>query len=441
MKTIHIQSKYFWILTTALTALVVSSPGYALSPIGLTTYGGTGDQTGTGIAATSSGIYFTGQNGDQGVVGQYTPSLGPTPVWNRNWGGGSDEFNGVAATENGVYAAGRSYNFTSDTVGDKEGKGISVKFNTDGTASGGIAGAVWSRQTPTAPGGFPYGGHEWLTGITAAKEGSQNYLYTAGIGERTGFTSNFGTFLSKLDESGNVLWTKNDFTFSNASNQPAVASTGANVYMATRSDNAGEHPYLKSYDTNGNLLWAKTSPITGEYLGVTTANNQIFAVGQAPISFSNTDLLFESWDSVGNQLWSKTYDRNSAEDTLNGVFAYNDHLYAVGSTKGNDAGGKDGIILDIDMLTGNLLDFILWGGTADDLFTDVTMLDSKLYAVGTTKSYGGGGNDIAIVSFSLPSNNVPEPTTISLFVFAFISLRIFTSGNSRNSLARQKIHN
>ena len=52
-----------------------------------------------------------------------------------------------------AFAVGTSYAQTSDTVGGKEFKGISVKFNADGTPGSSVGGAVWSRQTPAPPGG------------------------------------------------------------------------------------------------------------------------------------------------------------------------------------------------------------------------------------------------------------------------------------------------
>lgn len=369
-------------------------------------FGGAGDQAGHAIVATNGGIYFSGTtaNGTQGLVGQYQLTLGPAPTWSRTWGGGqNDYFNGVSATANGVYTVGSSFNFTTDTVGDKENKGITVRFNADGAAGLGVAGAVWSRQTPAPPGGFPYGGGEWLTGLSTANESGQTYLYAVGVGERTGFTANYGTFLTKLDESGNIFWSRNDFTFTNYTNRAAVAATGSGVVVATRSDNSGQHPYLKFYDVSGNLIWSRTSGISGEYLGIATASNKIFAVGKSVVTATDSDFLLESWDSAGNLLWSKTYDRNSAEDILNGVTAFNGHLYAIGSTRGNAVGGRDAIVLDVDLSTGTLLSSSLWGGAGDDSFTGVTISGSKLFAVGSTTSPPANGSDVLIVSWQLPS--------------------------------------
>lgn len=421
-------------LAGALLGVSASFSAYALPEAGYTTFGGTGDQIGTGIAVSGTGIYFSGTTagGTQGVVGQYAPALGPAPVWTRTWGGGVyDPFAGITASGNEIYAAGRSHDFTTDTVGDKEAKGIAVRFNADGSAGGSIAGSVWASQTPSAPGGFPYGGGERLSGVTTAKEGGQNYLYAVGIGERVGFTANYGTFLSKLDETGNVLWSTNDFTFTNYNSEPAVSATGTTVFLAARNDNSGEHPYLKSYDNGGNLQWARTSSVTGEYLGVTTGAGSVFAVGRVPVSSGNTDFLIESWDLAGNLLWTKIYDRNGGEDMLDGVIVHGGHLYAIGSTTGDTAGGRDGAILDIDPLTGSLLDVQLWGGSADDAFADVAVLGSRLYVIGSTNSFGGGASDVAIVSYQLPSNDIPEPGALRLFAASLLACWL---GSRRSSV-------
>ena len=283
---------------------------------------------------------------------------------------------------------------------------------------------MWTRQTPGAPGGFPYGGIEWLTGVATASEGGQTRLYTTGLGQ-VGFSANLGRFVTKLDESGNILWSRSDTTtiiYPPAgttselwgTRTTGIAATGDSLYMASRKEAAGVHPDLKKYDSNGNLLWTRNSGVAGEYRAVTSASGHVYAVGQTNPDTANPDFLIESWDGAGNLLWSKTYDRSSAEDILNGVVFEGGHLFAIGSTKGGTAGGSDGVLLEIDALTGNLIDSTLWGGAADDSFSGLAIAGLRLYAVGSTRSFGAGGSDVAIASFALPADSVPEPPTLLL---------------------------
>lgn len=404
--------------------LLHTGPVLALPFLAQTTFGGAGDEVGTGVAANGGGVYFFGSTATAGgVVGQFSSSLGSSAAWSRTWPGQNDGgFNGGALTNTGVTAVGVSYTQTVDTVGGKERKGITVKFNADGSAGSGVGGAVWSRQTPAAPGGFPYGGHEWLTSVATASEGGQSKIYAVGIGERFGFTQEWGLFVTKLDDSGNVLWSRNDLTPTNVNNMPSITATDNAVYVASRNDASGIHPYLKGYDQNGSLLWSRTSVASGEYRAVTSAGGNVYAVGQTNPDTANADFLIESWDGSGNLLWSRTYDRGSAKDILNGVVFRDGHLFAVGSTTGGTVGGTDGILLDIDALTGNLLDSTLWGGSADDSFNGLALSGSTLYAVGSTRSFGSGGSDVAIASFALPSAAVPEPASLLLSSLGVLGL-------------------
>jgi len=411
----------------AATLVLSATTASAIPLLSQTTFGGAGDESGTGVAANSSGVYFSGSESvGQGVVGQFSSNLGPSPVWSRFWPGSPDGalFNGVALTSSGVIATGRSYYHTIDTVGGKEGKGVTAKFNADGSAGGGTGGAVWSQQTPIAPGGFRYGGHEWLTSLTTVSESGQTMIYTAGLGQ-VAFSHDLGRFVTKLDDSGNILWSRSDTT--TITSPPAgtlseswftrttgIAATGDSLYVASRSETGGLHPDLKKYDSNGNLLWTRTSAAAGEYRGATSAGGNVYAVGQTDPGAANSDFLIEGWGGAGNLLWSKTYDRSSTEDVLNAVVFQGGRLFAVGSTKGGTAGGLDGLLLELDSLTGNLLESTLWGGSEDDVFNGLSVAGSTLYAVGSTRSFGAGGSDIAIASFALNGTAVPEPETLLL---------------------------
>src|SRR5207253_575112 len=107
-------------------------------------FGGPGDENGTGVAVVNAGtddkVYISGwssANGDEGLVVKFNKPVGSNDVtqdWNTAWPGaaGADEFQGVAAMSTAVYAAGRSYSQTTDTVGDKEPKGVTVSFPVTG---------------------------------------------------------------------------------------------------------------------------------------------------------------------------------------------------------------------------------------------------------------------------------------------------------------------
>ena len=89
-------------------------PALALPFVAQTTFGGAGDEVGTGVAASGSGVYFTGIDGasSRGVIGEFISSLAPSPIWSRLWAGpptDPGQFRGVALTSTGVIAVGQSY--------------------------------------------------------------------------------------------------------------------------------------------------------------------------------------------------------------------------------------------------------------------------------------------------------------------------------------------
>ncbi len=105
----------FWGVAAVL--LLHAGPVLALPFLAQTMFGGASDEMGSGVAANGSGIYFSGSTAPgQGVVGQFSSSLTPSPVWSRSWPGPSDGafFSGVVLTSTGVVAAGRSYINTVD---------------------------------------------------------------------------------------------------------------------------------------------------------------------------------------------------------------------------------------------------------------------------------------------------------------------------------------
>jgi len=363
--TLGFARQYFLPLLMLVGALVGASTARAqtsLTLAGTNLFGGAGDQRATAVGIAGGALYFSGvtaANDGDGLVASYALPMANnvTPVWSTIWPGlsGPDDFNGAAVSAEGVYVAGSSYQRTSDTVGGKENKGITVKFPLTGATGGGFGGAIWDQQTPAAPGACLYGGGESLLASLVTIESGNTFVYVTGSGQQNG--ANGGRlFLSKLDANGTVLWTRDDSAsmINNAySVGRGLAVLNGNIYVSGFNSDSGNKCYLRKYDANGNLLWSRATT-TGSYVGVTALGASIFAVGQVG-SGASADFLIDKWDEAGNLAWSQQYDRNSAEDVLNGVVGLGGRIYAVGSTRGGTAGGADAALLEIDPATGNLL--------------------------------------------------------------------------------------
>lgn len=390
----------------AIPLLFSTGVASALTVEGYTTYGGAANDAGTGIAVTGSRIYFSGSMSDsaEGLAGEFPAALPTTPTWTRTWPSltSADWFSGIALTDSGAYVSGTSWGRTTDSVGGKEAKGITVRFNLDGSAGPGYGGSVWDRQTPPAPGGFSYGGYEFLTGVASATQAGQAFVFSAGFGQVSGCDC-WGSFIDKLDEAGNRLWTRSDSTAATYTLlRSAVAAGPDAVYIATSRGNPTTSPYIRKYDAAGTQQWARSSTVSGNYRGVAVSGATVVAVGLASLAGGASDFLIEAWDSVGNPLWSRAYDLGGVSESLDGVVVVDGRVYAVGSMTPAGTGAKsDGIILEVNLTTGDLIDSMTWGGSDDDSFSGVAaaQLDvgPRLFVVGTTRNYGNGGSDVAIL--------------------------------------------
>lgn len=411
-----------------------------------TFFGGTDLEQGTGISVVNSGsvssIYLSGVFPStisplnyEGIALKYTLNAGsftPQFQWNRGYPGvaGEDQFSSVTANASSVFFAGHSFSRTTDTVGSKEIKGIIVNLPTNGV------GTTWEKQTPTAPGAFTYGGTERLLGVTQGVANSQPVLYAVG-GAQSGFFSPSRLFISQVDLAGNLLWTKTDSVGNPVSSGNAVTAVGSSVFVAGSSADSGQsRGFVRRYDDQGNLNWSFTSS-TGQFNAMTydAGTNSLFMVGQT--NGGSPDFLVEKWDTNGNVIWSRTFDRNSGSDVLNGIAISNGVFVAVGTTTGNTAGGQDGIVMQFDPLNGNLINSTLWGGALDDSFSGVSFQGDLLHVVGTTNSFGAGGSDAAYVLYQVAA--VPEPSTILLTSSTAIGIGVYLCRRKRQQvrLARE----
>ena len=381
------------------------------------TLGGSNDARGVGIKYLNGSVYICGDStATGGFLADFSLPLtaNQTPLWNTNWPSANpnDALNAITASTNGVYAAGPNYTRTTDSAGGKEVKGLVVKYPLGGSIGGGFGGDLWDRQTPAAPGAFSYGGGEGLNGITLASENGINYLYACGNSQSGG--ANGGRFyLSKLAEDSTVLWTQTDGAEQvgvQFSAGEAVTVLNTNLYAAGVLNG---QPYLRQYTPTGALIWKRTHTLAGAYLGITAAANYLYAVGYANVAGTNTDFLIDKWDEAGNLVWSRTYDRNTAQDQLNAAVNFNDRIFAVGYTYGQTAGGADAVILEIDPLTGSLLTTNLVGGSRDDKANGVDTDRTNLYVIGETRSFNNGTNQAMLFTFTpqLPTLVIGTPVT------------------------------
>ena len=315
---------------------------------------------------------------------------------------------GVGVSTEGVYLGGQSFNRTTDTVGGKEGKGITVKFPLTGPPGGGFDGSTWDVQSPAPPGAFPYGGGEGLNAATVAIEGGLPFVYVTGNSQSSGING-CRLYVSKLNSAGTLLWTQTDAAATPCSQGLGITTLNGNVYAAGHNDDAGTQVYLVKYAAAGGpAIWTRKSiTFNGSYFGVTAFGGAIYAFGYNQSGVGGSfDFLIEKWDEAGTLQWSKQYDRGSSEDVLYGGVGVGTRIYAVGSTTGGSAGGRDVVILELDPATGNLKSSTLFGGAQDDIAKGAATDGTSIYVVGESRSFASaagnviGQDDLMLLKFA-----------------------------------------
>lgn len=404
-------------------------------------FGGSGNQgaaqDGMGLAVAGSKLYVSGADltlfGGQALAACYTLPPGGSPVWALRWpnmkgnGWWNDEaFPAVAVTEEGVYYAGRSWGQTTDGVGGRETKGVLVKFPLTGATGPGVGGALWIAE----PHFFPYTGIETFIGVAAVREGGSTFLYATGRGQSDG--SNNTAVLAKFDTAGRVLWTKVLGRGEHAewSQGDSVVAHNGSIYVAGYTHWQGiqswlglknpirPHAGLWKVDPNGNVLWARESPQpiyqnSGALIKVAASGKFLYVACTREVGTDGVftyDLLVLKYDEAGNLLWSKEWGSVKDEVSM-GLAVTDNRLYAVGHTTGWVGGGKDVFLVEMDPESGSVLSAVYHGGKYDDVAYEVKVVGTDLHIVGDSKSALEGGNlegqsDLVLLRYTL-SGAVP----------------------------------
>jgi hypothetical protein len=381
-----------------------------------------------GVAVDASGVYVAGSTGgtlpgqiSAGGVDSYLRKYDAsgTELWTRQFGVagvGADQASGVAVDSSGVYVVGV-------TQGALPGQTITVtnaylrKFDTSGSE-------VWHRQFTSL---FP------ATDIARAVDADGN-VYVAGKigGVPQGYPSD--AFVSKYDDAGNLLWTR-QFGGSNFCCSPAedvvngIAVDASGVYVAgstdgllpgqTSSGASQLDAFVRKYDTDGNELWTRQfgtgfaeSAVAiamdasgGVYVAGNTNGRIPNQTGGFEPSAGGVDVFVRKYDPAGNALWTRQFGSAGA-DQVSGVAANaSGEVYVTGDTSGAlpgqiSAGGQDAFVRKY-----NAIGTVIWtsqfGTAAADRATGIAADGSDVYASGFTAGAFAGqtsaGSDDAFI--------------------------------------------
>ncbi|MEI7801785.1 MAG: T9SS type A sorting domain-containing protein [Bacteroidota bacterium] len=227
-----------------------------------------------------------------------------------------------------------------------------------------------------------------------------------------GTTASYGAggddiYLIKLNADGDTIWTK---TYGGSDDEygSSVKQTSDGGYIISGDTKsfgvAGKDVYLIKTDMNGNLSWSKTFGSVGNDYGntvlQTTDGGYLVSGTTENIGAGNYNVYFIKINSTGDTLWTKTYG-GALEDDGNYVIQTSGGGYImIGTTVSFGAGGDDIYVIKTNS-SGDTLWTKSYGGIADDYgFSIDETTDEGFILTGTTKSYGAGDFDCYLLKIN-----------------------------------------
>jgi len=285
----------------------------------------------------------------------------PNWLWAKSAGGTNpDQGNSITTDAVGnIYVTGE-FNSSSITFGTTtlQSAGLSDMFIVKYDAFGNV---LWAKSN----GGIS---NDWGTNITTDITGNiyviGSYLSPSIVFGTNTLTNvgDFDIFIIKYDPFGNELWAKSFGSLSQDYAQSITCDAIGNIYVAggfasssitfgsTTLTNKGQTDiYVVKYDTNGNVIWAKSADGTwGDFVYSITndATGNVYITGKffsPSITFGNntltnagfSDMFIAKYDAIGNVLWAKSANAplNSTGNGISTDVAGN--VYVTGGFEGS----------------------------------------------------------------------------------------------------------
>ncbi len=213
-------------------------------------------------------------------------------------------------------------------------------------------------------------------------------------------------FLTKLDSSGNQIWTKHLGGSSTDLGTWVIETENQDLVVVGRSysyGNGNNNMLLTRFDSSGNEIWTKSFGGTSQdylFSVIETNDNSLIVLGSTQsYGGSDYDILLSKFDSSGNEIWTKSLGGDS-DDYGNALIELsNNELIVTGSTQSYGGSDYDILLSKFDS-SGNEIWTKSLGGDSDDYGKSVIETNNgDLVVSGYTKSYGGADEDILLIKF------------------------------------------
>ena len=305
-------------------------------------------------------------------------------VWNRTWGGASNDYGyGVAVdSSNNVYLAGYTPSF-----GAGGNDVVLVKYDSSGVQQ-------WYRT---------WGGGGFDVGYGVAVDSADN-VYVSGVTESFGAGST-DLVLVKYDDSGVQQWyrTWGDDDIDGA--YGVAVDSSDNIYITGYTQSFGVGMYdiaVVKYDGAGTQLWNETWGGGGPDMGygvVTDSVNNVYIGGVTSFGAGGNDMVIVKYNSIGVQLWNFTWGGTKYDEGYRVTVDSEDNIYLAGYTSSFGPGFADMVIVKYNNIGVQLWNRT-WGGSMDEFGWGVaTDSADDVYLAGYTSSFGAGSYDMVVVKY------------------------------------------
>ena len=220
---------------------------------------------------------------------------------------------------------------------------------------------------------------------------------------QSGNFSNYGGLtILNLDFNGAILWQKKVSNqshyslsiFASVDNNGDYLLSGSVAYNSAGSDDA----YLLKLDNSGNIIWSKTfgTPTNDHSFCTiqTSDNGYIYGAHSRFFGIGDASKILIKTDINGTYQWSKYYDQSNDASFYDYQIAPDGNIYAVGlEINGTD---QDFSVTKLDQ-NGNLIWSKRYAGANNETGNSIEILSNgDLFVSGTSNSFGSGGNDLFI---------------------------------------------
>jgi hypothetical protein len=286
-------------------------------------FGGLGNDQVEAIVADASGVYVAGRT-DFGLPG-HTPLGGDdafvrrydsdgNEIWTRQFGTATlDQAFGVAVHGSALYVTGRTFGAFPGGVNAGGLDGFLRKYDLNGND-------LWTQQFGTAASDSAFavaagGSGVYVGGMT---EGAFDGEVNAGFHD---------AFLSRYDEEGSLVWTRQFGTQSLESVEDLDVSDSG-VFLVGRSH---VNSFVKSYDAAGEERWSDV--LTQLILDVDVHGSSVFVAGADSVPGLGDEAYVREYTTAGDASWSRSFGTARTE-ILRGITASAAGLFVTGTTEG-----------------------------------------------------------------------------------------------------------